>query len=836
MSNSIVYRKILIIIGDQNFYKIKYNGNYSSKNSKVWIGDEFIDYDKSEVSKNGIIPHLIENLDDYGIYLIPVRSEDIGKEICFDLLDKDIFNYLTLSNNTELSLLYKVGNYLKSYKEHDSSIVEVPQICGVIYNGGIQDSRNENVVEKYELSIKSFISNMELFIKKNFSVNFNSPVSVFKFIDNSCKITASSTIGLDEYEFNYKNVLLETQRKLLFTNYSMIETQNGTLGSIDNLTEGSFKNNLKQETKGYKTDRGVNIYNNNIPGFLYSEDDLRDVAKVIKERIVDVFKFGSTFSSLTFDYYRFVNDLQEARFFYTEKIISQLDLSDIDLNKESEHGQFVGKKLTKEGSNFSYEVTEESLKFTHVLFFNENYNIITGDKSKYFVGWIKMYSPQVLQKNQEINFNIKSNIEYGDISIPVDFNVTSINFNKHSKDSYLLDQYYHDEEIGYLTGISSKSSINKISTINEGLVLNELDRSDRITNNIELSGDSLFIKDDECYRDRDNSVYSPFINFPTTSVNLFEDIEKQNYFTKNIKIGFDVRKGLFYWGIEYIDENNLNIYICLTSVNKTLKYKLNLNEDLISIFKEEYEKIEDSVRISFAINDLIVNFKGRVFKLEVTSFYEKNNIVTYNSNVGEIYKNKGYIIFPAWYDLWNICYIIINNEVKFMDCSGEIHELSNYKNLENCAYVQNFPGPKNIDYKNIISSYLIGGLIIRELLLQGIDKENISIYDSSVIAYNDYKIDIYPMSYKYWDKISLKKKTYFNGELTDLDIENFFLTNEGFGFKLKLKQGWFYNDFYYVGNRTSNIKIEKSEDSKIKRIVNSRGVRAYFSNNKIGLI
>jgi hypothetical protein len=191
--------------------------------------------------------------------------------------------------------------------------------------------------------------------------------------------------------------------------------------------------------------------------------------------------------------------------------------------------------------------------------------------------------------------------------------------------------------------------------------------------------------------------------------------------------------------------------------------------------------------------------------------------------------------------LWNISYIIKENNVSFLDCSGEEHSLNYYKDLESFAYIENFPGPKNLDYKNIISNYLLGGLTLKELILQGLKKEYISIYDSSVVSdTNEYKIDIYPLSYKYPSKISLKKKRYLDEENNSF-LSNIFISNEGFGVKACFsgENKWYYNYFTHDLNKKKtegfynfnyNKEIEKSENSI--KILSSRGVRVSLYYNK----
>ena len=163
--------------------------------------------------------------------------------------------------------------------------------------------------------------------------------------------------------------------------------------------------------------------------------------------------------------------------------------------------------------------------------------------------------------------------------------------------------------------------------------------------------------------------------------------------------------------------------------------------------------------------------------------------------------------------------------------------------MENHAYVENFPGPKGIDYKNITSTYLLGGIVLKELILQGIDVSSISVYDTAIISdTNEFKIDIYPLSYKYPEKTSIFKA----GHNKEVLLEDLFLSNEGLGVKFKNKDSWYFSSFFHnLNENTIDFNNEGFKDSEKKwnyksiidhsdnkiRIVNSRGVRVAFSNS-----
>ena len=335
------------------------------------------------------------------------------------------------------------------------------------------------------------------------------------------------------------------------------------------------------------------------------------------------------------------------------------------------------------------------------------------------------------------------------------------------------------------------------------------------------------------YRDRDNSVYCPYFLLPR--IEVIEDEINFEEDKKHIKMFFDARFGLLFWRLCHFDDNVSIIVYFTTGKSKSYqKYDIGkeVGGSVITDLEKEYKNPIDRIRISLAVSDLIINISGKVYKVQRSANGK-------DSFTGVIYPNKnGYIIFPAWYDLWNIAYIVNGDSVKFIDCSGEEFSLNNFKELEDLAYVENFPGPKKQDYKNIIANYLIGGLTLKELLLQGARVEDLSIYDSAVVNEpNTYKIDIYPLSYKYSSKQSILKKRFENDSDYSI-VKDLFINNEGFGMNIDNKwyYSWFihelnkekvFNDLTKVSSIIDNTisYSEKIEKENLTKILSSRGLR-----------
>lgn len=882
-------RRVLIIIGDENVTGVEpYDANSEQtlaipESAKIWNGNDFVKLDKYEVlNTNGLIRHLMLNLESYGVYILPITKNELkaskyeDSDITYTNLNKNILKYLIGPYDSESNpkgALVKVINKLKEV-ENESGVVEAPEFFAIVYSGSIRDAQEKEgyaVIEDYPREISKFISNIKTYFNENLVEKFQYSQSAFKFIDCACQISATKSIFLEtgtsvEAEnpiLSNRETLLEVQKNINIPGYLLFSCPSATTFGIYKLSNEVVKNLTGKDSgvfKGYVSNRGIKVYKENCSGILYSQDDFSLVGKEMSYTIEDIFKWRSLFESLPIEYYNFSESFDYAYLFYTDKIVKINDFASFNPDKINfeyiQSGEATDKereayKATKKSFGFVYRkmdkltdrvfstdvegdiYSKNPLKFTHLLFFNEAIPTdMDPNPDPVFVGYVKFYSTQEFFSKSKIRINIQREIINTNYSVAVQFNSEDISYYDHvygaNKSTYFMDDdVFGITEQGYNLGIISRSKTESLVKIENDLV-----RSDRITTNYQLSGDGLFLRNQSddvsgLYRDRDNSSYSPYIWLPS---NLSDDFDSDF-----CKIGFDAKLGVYVWEARFSESSsNVVINIYLTTGYKTiLKYNIPFQTiEIAKKFQSEYQKKINKVVISIASGDLILNFGGKVYKAQVDSVNATNT--EFNTTCGEIYKNSGYIIFPSWYDIWNLAYVINNYDVKIIDCSGEIHNFSDYKNFPHYAYVENFPGPKNTDHKNISAAYLVGGLVLRETLLQGYSKEDIAVYDCAIVCEtNEYKYEVFPTSYKHKNKVSIRKaKMNPDGNGFTPFVTDFYICNQGFG--EKKGKYWYYTRFN--DNEKSQYFNERIENSDDGRIINARGVRILIKNKSLSLI
>ena len=100
-------RRVLIIIGDENVTGVEpYDANSEQtlaipESAKIWNGNDFVKLDKYEVlNTNGLIRHLMLNLESYGVYILPITKNELkaskyeDSDITYTNLNKNILKYL----------------------------------------------------------------------------------------------------------------------------------------------------------------------------------------------------------------------------------------------------------------------------------------------------------------------------------------------------------------------------------------------------------------------------------------------------------------------------------------------------------------------------------------------------------------------------------------------------------------------------------------------------------------------------------------------------------------------------------------------------------------------
>lgn len=889
-------RKVVILIGDETVTGVKQLPDDThdllsdiSKTSRIWdfSKDKFVLLEEDTVfGEDSLIPHLVTQIDEYGVFILPVTCRELlGKPISL-LNFKDIFEYLTLDKDG-LSPIKKVCRYLKSYKE-DKGIEEYPEFISIIYTGSIRDSLLSNQDEinlKYYSEIQTLTLNLKNYIKNLNGVNItlNDETSktftcVLKgnchFFDISVNLNSLSPAvddgnGNNEFPIDLSGFInlklaqerLSTQNNFL---YKLIpNTSNSTTGEFEVDSNGVIKtsSHIKSSTEdllgsenikinGYRDLNGAIVYRYNVPGYLYSREEKSYLSQKIVSSLETHFLWGNNNSMLDVSIYKWIDTFDHVYLFKAKRSLSIDDFKDIqpeingELNTDTSIGGEFVKKINGKSGNLFYYVPDKDedkdLEFTHILIYaNGTVTVSNPNPELIFVGMTKMPSKQIINSQTKIKVKLNRNISGKGYSVYTSIqsgdSFITLRYDDHyDKDTYETREIKTslDKNLSNRLGIVKSSKVNDV--INLSLNLTTKNRSHRLTNEISRSGDSLFIDaENGIRRDRDNSYYSPYFSF-----------HKPDSFTEELskyaKIGFDSKLGLYYWYIIFNSDSDCEIHIVFTSNrrNKEIIYEIKGFKNIIETLKNCYESPVNKVVIALARSDLILNFNGKVYKIQKEGNFISENegsimrLSSDNSIFGELYRGKGYIIFPSFYDLWHLAYIIVNKQVMVIDCSGGIHDImddSFAEEIPNYAYVENYPGPKNTDYKNIVASYLLGGLVVYEQILNGVSPDKISVYDSSVVVdNNDFKLELYSLSYKNKHKISLKKKD-LQEDKSWSNIQDFFIGNEGYGFKKGNK--WYYSYF----NVDSDSEIQNYQGSG--RIVNARGVRILLDpTNYISLI
>lgn len=895
-----IKRKVVFVICDENFTGVeKYydgtkfvdNDEYYNVNKELsciwdWSDHKFIDvetYAKTKQNTYGIIYPLVAALNEYGIFFVPVTKEDLGgNHVGYTQLDKIQALLIGNSANDDEGELKRIISYLKDYRS-EANIEETPNFIGFVYSGGISDAQDNSLETQYSIKVKQFVLNLRQYIQDIGKLSYINP-NLFKFVDCNVNITARASLYNDgtktEYwpDFNNKHKLLKVQEDLksTFSYYELIQNPGGTLHELPSGTSfigesGSFS--------GYVTNRGVEIGASNKPGFVLSVSDLNNISSLVSFKIIEFLGYDTFFERLPVEYYRFNNTIDRMFLYNAEEIIELEDLKGINPEETYDADSDLGKlgtllkELTFESDRTFVCVIDKEIysKFTHLILFT---------KDNKYIGWVKFHSRQEIPVGAKIRISIQFVKTTTDYSVVADFDVEQVSYFSHVNGSisedesaqiinrtfYIVDRKEDDDM--FITSMLSSAAVNDTSIgdgkaqVNINEVYDKSDRSDRITNDIKKSGDSLFIRNG-ILRDRDNSTYNPYIKFDITPSILSSIYSEKtdttltgnlsSYIKNTLKIGFDPKRGLYLWTILPLKDDTLKVVTIFCSCYKTqiLEHVLKINANTISSLIKLNKEMVQKIKIAFANNDLIVNFNGKVLKAqeESNTSYEKtvNNVKYTISEVSTycdyLYKDKGYIIFPAWYDLWNLAYSVIDKSVFVIDCSGELHKLSDYKNFPEYAYVENFPGPKNTDYKNIVANYLAGGMILLELVLQGIPVDRISIYDSAfVVDKNFYKIDIYPTSYKFTKKISLKKKVDNSRSVfipnNNFPILDFYVSNNAVGIKSPStldESGTVWREFYFdESEKKATVKRTVNNNINTKYIC-ARGVFLSVVNESIGL-
>lgn len=874
-----VIKKIIIVIGDENasgsIGSIDDTSQFPNIDSSCKIINisrkpdiDSIDIEiKNAIDETGCHASLfslgiLNELKDNGFYILEINSETLKEinESEIEIRNKDleyISNILigTKDEQYEDGIIYKIKEKLKTYKSNED-IIEIPEISAFFYSGSIRDSNDD--IENYKTNLTSFISNLNYFLT---TLGLSSS---FVFVENICNIISSRTICSEdsdgssednnkEISFNFKDKLKNLQRTLNTENIG-IWKKYFALDSINLSTSSqTITDSIKINGKTYKnfisyiTSTGLEV-SSGIPGFLYEDNEILQLSKNFSSFLYeDVLSISNNLLGSEIEWVSYTSEFDEAYLF--KKGTGVLSVNDlIQLNPDPAEGEYfysssskieedeemkkfkgvpVGKAFTKTSSNtFKIELNSKT-SFTHILFYNKIKNTQTDAEEMSLSAFVKMKTEQNISSKTKIKLTIRRSIS-GSYEVDIEnFSLSDVDFNDHTSKKYNLFDVSSNKELGIIDAedANEEAGISNVAFINKN-INSWKDRSNRLTDDIKKSGDSLYINtSSNLYRDRDNAIYCPYFKFP-----VIKKIEGETMFDedkKHLKMFFDARFGLLFWRLVHKEsELGIKIYFS-TEIDKELYFPIDysIGSENISNLESEYKNPITKIRISIALSDLIINYSGKVFKIQ------KDNS---GFTTGRLYTNRnGFILFPGWYELWNIAYIINENNVKFLDCSGEETDLNDFKELENCAYVENFPGPKNHDYKNIIANYLIGGITLKELLLQGASIENISIYDSAILSEdNEYKINIYPLSYKYPSKQSILKKRFENDDKYSI-VRDLFLNNEGFGFRYDNK--WYYsyfvhslNELYLFDNYNHSIfynrEIPTQEESLIK-ILSSRGLR-----------
>lgn len=841
MSYNII-RKVLIVIGDENLTgknvrpittdcSVDYINNIEERKSycKVWdeINEEFTPFEINQ--EYNIIEPLFYNLKDNGFFIIYIPISNNESFLNLNIISDKLIGTKPHYNG----LISKVKRYLHEYRK-DQDIIEIPEISAIIYSGSIRNAIEDDVVKLYGNKIMTFMSNLNLFLP---SIGLNNS---FVFIDIVSNFFCSKVLfdSGDELTFKSLSKLKNTQRRLdenndnLWKKYHALEIQEIKSDYVyPNLTL-TINDELYEKPTGYYDLSGALHVENGLTGFIYGPEEIFILGSKISDLLYeDLLKLDVGLKGLDLQYYSYRGEFDNAYLFKKGKGTLTLedfvgfdpeyelkdDASEEEKEKYNSFKEYKGEvvfTLEKYSKTVFRGKTNKDDSFTHLIFYN---NI--GNK-KTFVAVVNFLSPQTFNNGENIKIKIRKEIDNIEYSKYIKYESSNTNYSEHSKSFGYEFNSSLDAELGLISSIEANNNAKIEVSSSEENARDFEDRSNRITTNKLLSGDSLFLVDKGYYRDRDNSLYSPYIYLP------------KKIFNKYTKINVDAKLGVYFWNVDE-NEKKLKLYLTTSEEKNIISFPLlQLDND---DFFDAYKNSLDKVRISYACGDLIVNFNGSVYKIQKT----------YDSyTCDKLYKNiNGYIIFPAWYDLWNIAYVVQDTDVSFIDCSGEKIPLTSYKTLENHAYVENFPGPKGIDYKNITSTYLLGGIVLKELILQGIDVSSISVYDTAIISdTNEFKIDIYPLSYKYPEKTSIFKA----GHNKEVLLEDLFLSNEGLGVKFKNKDSWYFSSFFHnLNENTIDFNNEGFKDSEKKwnyksiidhsdnkiRIVNSRGVRVAFSNS-----
>ena len=662
-----VVKKIIILIGDENFtgsYVKNPTESYSYDGEKSIIDFEFNE-DKKEFEFNlrelnnsdfKVSVGISKYLEDYGFYIVQISGKNLSSEtnysVDLDSLD-DAKKILIGTKNID----YKDGVLLglkKWLKNVDPDFSITPEITAICFSGSIRNSLSPLNVNKYSNKVISFITDINTFLAQ---IGLSPS---FVFLDNICNIHSSRTFfsrkesengevedGLFPLEFKsneslkVKQISLDSIKEGLWKKYNVINTTNIiTDGEFIPENDGdifSFYYNGSKYSylSRYKDIHGVEHESTINPGFLYSEESIEEISKLISHKILDdILKIGESLSGIKLEWIDYSDSFDKVYLFnkgygtYDVQSLSKylflLDptvedggkyFEDEELNNEYKKnvGKIVGELTNKHyGEVYSTDKFLQKTTFTHILLYKKSL------KDNYYISAIVPFETvQTFNKDEVLKIKIRNKVENSNTFEIVVFNDDNLNYHQHSNENY----YLLNENSGIISGEESNKHAGISTTSGISLNLdNILERSNRITNDISLSGDSLFINEKfNICRDRDNSVYSPYFNL-TQEISP-EDGEDVNSFNENIKfikMSFDAKLGLFFWRLGFIN-GVYKIVIYLTtktdSANKII-FNLEFSESDQYVFNEFYKDCLDKIRISIACSDLIINFNGKVYKVQ----------------------------------------------------------------------------------------------------------------------------------------------------------------------------------------------------------------------------